>query len=123
MWGPSAGPRIAAVVQVARRLRRVRIGVRRRHRTWMASISLATLGWGVWWTGFLLWRLAPEHAPPAVWVHALSGVLAAVGLVAALVSVRSNLAWLLLTALPLGANLSLLSMPLLLPGGGGLLRP
>lgn len=97
--------------------------MRRRHRTWMLSISLATVGWGVWWSGFLLWRLAPEFAPPAWAVHGLSGLLAAAGLLAALASVRSSLAWLLLTALPLGANLSLLSMPLLLPGGGGLLRP
>jgi hypothetical protein len=87
----------------------------------MVSISLATAGWGVWWVGFLLWRLAPDHAPPAWLVYTISSSLALVGLGAAVLCVRAGLAWLLLTAIPLFANLSLLAMPVLLPRGGGLL--
>ncbi len=95
--------------------------VRRRHRTWMLSISLATLGWGVWWAAFALWRLAPEHAPPVWAVQMVATPLALLGLIAAVLCLRARLAWVLLTLIPFGANLGLLVMPLLLPAWRALL--
>ena len=87
----------------------------------MASMSVAALGWGVWWVGFLLARLAPEHAPSPLVVYALSTPLALLGLALAVLCVRARLAWVLLTGIPFLANLSLAVMPLLLPRGGGVL--
>jgi hypothetical protein len=84
-------------------------------------MTLATAGWGAWWIGFLLWRVAPGHAPAPWGIYAISTSLGLAGLVAAVLCVRAAPAWLLLTCIPFFANLSLLLMPVLLPGGGGLL--
>ena len=37
--------------------------VRRRHRTWMLSMTLASLGWGTVWLTVVLMKLAPGWAP------------------------------------------------------------
>lgn len=84
-------------------------------------MSLATLGWGVWWAAVALHRAAPELAPGAGVTYAVAGTLGGVGLAAALFTVRGQPFWLVLTLLPLFANATLLALPWLLPGGGGLL--
>ncbi len=97
-----------------------RVYARRRHRTWMQSMTLATLGWGVWWIGLVLARFAPWLAPEFLsgrtLVTALSSVLGGLGLVLALLTVRARRSWLPFAVVAIFANLSLLLLPMLLSG-------
>jgi hypothetical protein len=77
----------------------------------MASMCLASVGWGSFWVLALWTRIAPESAPSIDSVCVFSGVFAAVGLAAAIFSMRARLAWLLFTLIPLFANGSLLLVP------------
>lgn len=93
---------------------RERTLVRRRHRTWMAAMVLATAGWGVWWTALVLHRFYPDVEPllaPATWI---ASAFAAVGLFLAVFTVRARLIWILLAGVPVFANATLLLGPLLL---------
>lgn len=84
-------------------------------------MCFATLGWGVWWVALVLARIAPEYAPSMGWVYGISSTLGFAGLLTGLLCIRAGLVWLLLTAIPLFASASLLSMPWLLPEGGGMI--
>lgn len=94
-----------------RRLWSVHTVVRRRHRTWMFSMSMASLGWAVWWATFVLRRFAPDLAPHLLVTEWLAGACAAVGLLASFWCFRAKLAWLLITSIAVFANGSLLAMP------------
>jgi len=84
---------------------------RRRHRTWMYAMTLATLGWGCWWLALALKKLAPEIAPSFATTATAASVFAVAGLALALLSVRARRSWLLFTAVALFANASLLFLP------------
>jgi hypothetical protein len=80
----------------------------------MASMSLATVGWGSWWFTALTMKFAPGIAPDprnTIWFASVFGVF---GFLLALWSVRARLAWLLFTIVPLFANGTLLFFPLAL---------
>ena len=93
---------------------------RRRHRTWMQSMTLAALGWGVWWVGLFLARFWPEISPSFLsgraLITALSVLCALPGLVLALLTVRARRSWLPFSLVAIFANLSLLLLPWLLDG-------
>lgn len=88
--------------------------VRRRHRTWMLSMTLASLGWAAWWSFAFLKHFAPEHAPSSHTVQWIGVGFAAPGFLVALWTIRARLAWIVVTLVPLLANASLLSMPLVM---------
>jgi hypothetical protein len=94
----------------------MRTVVRRRHRTWVASMTLATAGWAVMWTALLLGRVAPGSAPSLLTAWWGAAVFALVGMFLAVFTVRARLIWVLLAAVPLFANASLLLSRPLLPG-------
>ena len=94
-----------------RKLWKMRTTVRRRHRTWMFSMCMASLGWAIWWTSLLLLRFAPAHAPDFRVTAWAAGGFAALGFLAALWSFRAKLAWILFMLVPIFANGSLLAMP------------
>jgi hypothetical protein len=99
------------VARPLRNLQRMRTVVRRRHRTWMFSMCMATLGWLPWWTTLFLRRYFPELAPgwgATAWIATPFAVL---GFVSAIWCFRAKLAWILFTLVPLFANASLLLMP------------
>jgi len=99
-----------------RNLWRDRVRVRRRHRTWVQAMVLATLGWSVWWATFWWWTFSPDSAPAlatARWVALPFGVS---GLGATLWGFRAKSSWLLLLAVPLAANASLVCAPFVLDG-------
>ncbi len=93
---------------------RIRTVVRRRHRTWVASMVFATLGWGVWWSAVVLLELAPDWAPSLRVTAWVACAFALFGLFLAVFSVRARLIWVLLAGVPVFANGSLLCLPLLL---------
>jgi hypothetical protein len=98
-----------------RRLAQMRTTVvRRRHRTWMLSMVLASLGWGVWWIEVFLARVAPEHAPSLRATALAGGAFALPGLLVAVWTLRAKAAWILITLVPLCANLSLIALPILI---------
>lgn len=94
-----------------RRLWKMRTTVRRRHRTWMFSMSMASLGWGVWWITLVLARFVPDAKPDLRITEWAAGACAFLGFVAALWAFRAKLAWLLIVAIALFANGSLFLMP------------
>lgn len=98
----------------ARKLWKMRTHVRRRHRTWMFSMCMASLGWAMWWTTLVLARFAPAYAPDVRITGWCAGACAAVGFLAALWSFRAKLAWILFMLIPMWANGSLLAMPLVI---------
>ena len=108
------------MVRASRRQWVPRVYARRRHRTWMQSMTLATLGWGVWWVGLFLARFAPWLAPDFLsgrsLVTALSTILGGLGLVLAVLTIRATRSWLPFALVAIFANLSLLLLPLLLSG-------
>ena len=82
--------------------------VRRRHRTWVQAMVIASFGWGVWWVLFLWWSLAPESAPSITvgrWLTLLS-----------VWGFRAKSSWLLLLAVPLVASVALALAPLVFEG-------
>ena len=89
--------------------------VRRRHRTWMLSMTLATLGWGTVWVTVVLMKLAPEWAPGVEAAEWIASVFAFAGVCCGIFTLRAKLAWILITGIPLFANGSLLVLPLIVP--------
>ena len=83
-------------------------------------MTLAAVGWGVWWTGLLLARLAPWLSPDFLsgrtLITVLSVACAVPGLLFALSTVRAKRSWLPFAAVAVFANASLLAMPWLLNG-------
>ncbi len=93
---------------------RIRALVRRRHRTWMASMILASCGWGIWWLALIAVQIWPKWSPSTdvLWWGSCCFALPGLGL--ALFSFRAHRIWLLLVTVPVLANLSLLTLPLYL---------
>lgn len=89
--------------------------VRRRHRTWMASMTFATIGWAVIWLTLCFVRWAPEWAPSAAVAFNLGAAFGLVGLGLGVFTLRAKLAWILITAAPIFANASLLSLRVVVP--------
>lgn len=81
----------------------------------MLSMSLASLGWGAWWLAVALARFAPDFAPGIAVTQVLADVFAIAGLLCGLFTLRAKLAWILITAVPICANLALIIFPFLLP--------
>jgi hypothetical protein len=84
--------------------------LRRRHRSWMMSMTLASLGWGTWWCLLFVHRLTgarPNLLVPSV----ISSTFALLGLLFVAWSFRAHRAWVMLLAVPFLANLSLLFVP------------
>jgi hypothetical protein len=92
----------------------MRTNVRRRHRTWIFSMCMASVGWAVWWVTLVAAHFSREHAPDLRLSCWLAGAFAAVGLLAAIWGIRAKLAWILFMLIPMFANASLLAMPLVL---------
>lgn len=84
---------------------------RRRHRSWMMAMTLASLGWGTWWVALFVHRVAPGLRFGLGVPSAISIVFAVCGLFFVLVTVRAKRSWLLLTLVPFLANASLLFVP------------
>lgn len=82
----------------------------------MASMILATVGWGVWWTSLLVYKFAPSLSPGLTPTYVVTCLLASVGVFLAVFTVRARLIWVLLAGVPLFANGTLLALPVLLRG-------
>lgn len=74
-------------------------------------MTLATAGWAVVWGSLALSEYG--WVTPAQVVYAISGVPAAVGVFFALATMRARRTWVLMTAVALFANASLLALPLI----------
>jgi len=94
-----------------RRLYSTPAGARRRHRTWMLSMTLATAGAAVWGVALVWMRVSPQDAPSlgATWM--LSSAFTAPGFLLAFLSLRARTAWLLFAGIPLAANGMMLFLP------------
>ncbi|MEZ5973677.1 MAG: hypothetical protein R3F17_05685 [Planctomycetota bacterium] len=90
---------------------RPRTSTRRRHRTWMRSMSVATVGWSLWWAALFWHRAWPDNPPPWVAVYAMSCGLAGVGMFYAFFTLRARRSWILMATFAWIANLSLFLVP------------
>jgi hypothetical protein len=85
--------------------------VRRRHRTWMLSMTLATLGAAVW-AAAILWRhLAPGSFPGLRAALLASAAFTVPGAILALLTIRARFSWLLFACVPLFANSVMIVVP------------
>lgn len=75
-------------------------------------MTFASLGWAAWWCLLFLKHFAPDHAPSTDLVQWIGVGFALPGFLIALWTIRAKLAWIVVTLVPLLANASLLSMPL-----------
>lgn len=85
--------------------------VRRRHKTWMRSMTLATIGWAVVWGALAVAKLG--WSAPVGWVYGLSAVPALGGIWYAFLTIRAHRAWLTMATVALFANGTLLALPFL----------
>lgn len=97
--------------RTARAIWKPRTYARRRHRSWMLSMTLASFGWGTWWILLFVRRLAPGVEVGLTLPSVVSTVFALLGLGVAVLTIRAKKSWLIFTAVPLLANTSLLLMP------------
>ena len=84
---------------------------RRRHRSWMLAMSLASLGWGTWWVALFLRVMVPSLGFGLRVPGFVSVAFALCGLVVVLFTLRAKRSWLWFTLIPLFANASLLLVP------------
>jgi hypothetical protein len=84
---------------------------RRRHRTWMVSMTLATLAMAVWGLTVLMMRYFPDSTPSFGAVFALACLFAVPGFLLGLFTVRARFAWLMFAMVPLFANGMALFLP------------
>jgi hypothetical protein len=84
---------------------------RRRHRTWMWSMTLATLAMAVWGVVAMGLEFVPERVPRFGIVFAAACLFAVPGLLLGLFTLRAKRAWLLLALVPLCANGMLIALP------------
>ncbi len=77
-------------------------------------MTLATLGWGVWWVSVLLHKFVPGLSPGLGATYVVTCALAGVGFCLAFFTLRARLIWVLLAGVPLFANGTLLMLPVLL---------
>ncbi|MAE27423.1 MAG: hypothetical protein QF615_08620 [Planctomycetota bacterium] len=80
----------------------------------MASMILASWGWGVWWLALMAVHVWPDWSPSTDVLWWISCLFAVPGLCLGLFSFRAHRVWLLLVTVPVLANVSLLSLPLYL---------
>jgi hypothetical protein len=100
-----------AMPRPLRRLYPIEAVVRRRHRTWMASMTLATLGAAVW-GGALLWRaLDPPTGPGLLGTLLASAAFTVPGLILAVLTIRARTVWILLASIPICANGMMIVLP------------
>ena len=98
-----------------RSLRRSGHSARRRHRTWMLSMTCATFAWGCWWIDLVMARFVPDVLPSVALVATVASLFAGVGLIAGFLCLRGrNRLWLAIACIPILANASLLATPFLL---------
>ena len=74
-------------------------------------MTFASLGWASWWVTAALLHWKPMWAPSIDVTDQLAITFALLGFIAALLSVRARLAWLIVVAVPMFANLSVLLIP------------
>ena len=77
-------------------------------------MTLASLGWGTWWTTVALLHWFPEQAPSLKTASLIAGSFGLLGLLAAVFSLRARLAWILVTMVPLLANLGVILVPVVI---------
>lgn len=88
---------------------------RRRHKTWMISMTLATLGWGCWWIAVFLKRVTDFDVSIAMTGWA-ADAFAVCGLLLAILTIRAKRSWLLFSLVALTANGALLFLPWMFEG-------
>ena len=98
---------------MAKPLRRLypRQMARRRHRTWILSMTLATLALAVFGATIVMMRLVPAQAPSLRHAWWLAQVFAWPGFFTGLYTVRAKRSWLLFAAVPILANGMLILLP------------
>jgi len=99
------------VARPLRKLYPLQLKTRQRHRTWMWSMTLATLGMAIWGIVMVALEYVPERVPHFRWVFAAAGLFAVPGFVLGLLTLRARRAWLLVALVPLLANGMLLVLP------------
>jgi hypothetical protein len=99
------------VARPLRNLSRVPRITRRRHRTWMMSMTLATLGFSIWGATIVWMRLDRASAPSLETAYLASTCFSLPGWILGLLTVRAKRSWLLFALVPIAFNTMLLALP------------
>jgi hypothetical protein len=97
-----------------RNLSRVPVVARRRHRTWVMSMTLATMGLAVWGAIVVWMRLDRAGAPSLETAFLASSCFSLPGWILGVLTVRAKRSWLLFALVPIAFNTMLLVLPWLL---------
>ncbi|HTF87108.1 MAG TPA: hypothetical protein VK843_01780 [Planctomycetota bacterium] len=97
-----------------RNLYRVPVVARRRHRTWMMSITLATAGLAVWGATVVWMRADRPSAPSLEMAYLLSSLFSLPGWILGLLTIRAKRSWLWFAMVPIAFNTMLLVLPWIL---------
>lgn len=97
-----------------RNLSRTPTVTRRRHRTWVMSTTLATLGFAVWGAIVVWMRIDRASAPSLESAFLASSCFTLPGLVLGVLTIRAKVSWLLFALVPIALNAMLLVLPWIL---------
>lgn len=76
-------------------------------------MMLASCAWGVWWLALALAQWAPAWLPSLRVLAWTSGILALVGLLQGILTLRAKDVWIFLASIPILANVLVLALPVL----------
>jgi hypothetical protein len=74
-------------------------------------MSLATLGWGLWWSALAWHRRFPDNPTNWIVIYTATCCLAGVGMFYAFFTLRAKRSWVIMATLALVANLGLFVVP------------
>jgi hypothetical protein len=102
------------VARPLRNLYRIPVVARRRHRTWVMSMTLATAGLAVWGLTILWMFFHRRTAPSLETAFLVSSLFSLPGWVLGLLTIRAKRSWFFFALVPIAFNTMLLVMPWLL---------
>jgi hypothetical protein len=85
--------------------------VRRRHRTWIMSMTLATAGAALWGAALLWSRIDPAGAPTLKTTLLVSSAFTVPGTILAFLTLRARTIWIVLAGVALCANAMMIVLP------------
>lgn len=97
-----------------RNLYHVPVVARRRHRTWMMSMILATAGLAVWGATVVWMRADRASAPSLETAFLVSSLFSLPGWILGMLTIRAKRSWFLFALVPIAFNTMLLALPWIL---------
>jgi hypothetical protein len=102
------------VARPLRKLSNFPVVARRRHRTWVMSMTLATVAFGVWGVTVVWMRADRSSAPSLELAYLLSSLFSLPGWILGMLTLRAKRSWIFFALVPIAFNTMLLVLPWIL---------